>query len=103
MKGRFTFSQILDRVAEQNAATMMARARTANRLAKTLQGRHRATAYSVKNDALLALFRTFPDNVRILRDPAEPNFIVLALGASGLGLHAPATHFTNGRNEECAA
>ena len=72
MNRHLTFDQIRERVAGQNAAAIMARARTANRLAKTLQGRHRAAAYSVKNDALLALFRTFPDNVRILRDPAEP-------------------------------
>jgi hypothetical protein len=103
MNRHLTFDQIRERVAGQNAAAIMARARTANRLAKTLQGRHRAAAYSVKNDALLALFRTFPDNVRILRDPAEPNFVVLALRSSGLGLHVPATHFTNGGNEQCAA
>src|SRR5262249_42902477 len=103
MSRQFTFRQILERVAEQNAAAMMARARTANRVAKALQGRPRAKAYSVKHDALLALFRTFPDNVRVISDPAEPNFVLLALRSSGVGLHAPATHFTDGRNERCAA
>ena len=103
MNGHFTFRQLLDRVAQQNAAAIMARARTANRLAKTLEGRPRAKAYSVKNDALQALFRTFPDDVRIMRDPAEPNFVVLVLRSSGLGLHAPATQLADWRNEQCAA
>jgi hypothetical protein len=101
--GRLTFEEILAREAGPNAARMMKRARMANRLAKALQGRPRAKAYSIKNNTLLALFRTFPDTVRVMKDPAEPNFVVLALRSSGLGLHAPATHFTDGRNEKCAA
>ncbi|MBC7798029.1 MAG: hypothetical protein H7Z37_14240 [Pyrinomonadaceae bacterium] len=90
-----TFSQILTQVAANNMQTLMTRARTANRLAKTstVSGA-KARAYQVKVHALEGLKQNFPDKVKIQRDwRCGPRFVLVRIAERRFGLHAPAKIF----------
>ena len=91
-----TFKGLLEHTAPANAGRLMQRARTANRLAKTVSGRARAAAYRVKTDALVTLTKRFPDRVELRRDFRHPQMVVVAVVAAGFGLHAPARNFAAG-------
>lgn len=95
------FTGIVDGVAERNAATLMARARLANRIAKTSEGRGRRLAYGVKTGALQALHARFPDRVELAVDPVIPKFVLVRVPELRFGLHAPADRFERG--VACAA
>jgi hypothetical protein len=62
------FRDILLGVAKDNARVLAERARTANRLAKTLRGKARRSAYAVKHKTLAAFVRKFPEWSVIRRD-----------------------------------
>jgi hypothetical protein len=83
--------EIVNGLEEKHAATLMDRARAANRLAKQLHGRSRRNAYSVKHRALTGLVRKFPDRTYIREDFRLPSFRVVGLSASNSGLHVPAS------------
>ena len=88
-----TFKGLLEQTAPSNAGRLMHRARTANRLAKSVSGRARRAAYRVKTDALVTLKRRFPEQVEILRDDRQPRMVVVAVASAQFGLHAPAREF----------
>ena len=88
-----TFKGLLEQIAPANAGRLMQRARTANRLAKTVNGRARATAYRVKTDALVTLTKRFPDQVELRRDLRHPQMVIVRVAAAQFGLHAPAQNF----------
>jgi hypothetical protein len=67
----------------------MQKAKDANRLAKTVNGRSRRRSYQVKVMALKALATKFASDVRILADRKTPNMIVVSVESAGFGLHAP--------------
>lgn len=90
------FAEIVGAVAERNAGTLMARARLANRLAKTSEGRARRLAYAVKTGALVALKNRFPERVAIDLDPMLPSFVVVSVPTARFGLHAPVERFVEG-------
>lgn len=96
------FAEIVGAVAERNAGALMARARLANRLAKSSERRARRLAYAVKVGALLALRDRFPERVAVDRDPMLPAFVVVKVAASRFGLHAPVERFAEG-GARCAA
>ena len=107
MKRRTTFNEMLAQVARQDAESLMTRARLANRLAKSLQGRARTRAYSVKHAALAALTESFPGSTRVTIDPVLPDFVLVRFDAEPtskaasrptLSLHAPAGEFIARRN-----
>lgn len=91
-----TFEGLLERVAPDNQRRLMQRARTANRLAKSVDGRARRLAYRVKTDALINLKRHFPDDVVLRCDFRHPTMVVVAVSSVRFGLHAPAREFTVG-------
>jgi hypothetical protein len=91
---RRTFRDALELVAERNADRLMHRARLANRLAKTAEGRGRRAAYRVKTAALVTLRERFPHRVEIAVDPTMPKFVVVRVETARFGLHAPAVRFT---------
>lgn len=93
---RTTFGGILSNVRAENSRRLMARAAIANRLAKSIGGRARARAYSVKHSALLRLSQRFPNEVTIHSDPYTPGFVVVIVQSCRFGLHAPAGHFEQG-------
>jgi hypothetical protein len=74
----------------------MHRARTANRLAKTVSGKARTVAYRVKTDALVTLKKRFPDHVELRRDVRQPRMVVVAVADDRFGLHVPAQNFIAG-------
>ena len=74
-----TFDEILTQVATGNVHRLLDRARTANRLAKLLTGKARASAYSVKHDALTALASRFPNRVTISNDPRAAELLMADL------------------------
>lgn len=88
-----TFKRILAQTASSNARCLMRRAWTANRLAKTINGKARALAYQVKTDALVTLTRRFPDKVVLRRDNEHPQMVVVAIAGARFGLHAPRQNF----------
>lgn len=88
-----TFKLILAQTASANAKRLMHRARTANRLAKTINGKARTLAYQVKTDALVTLTKRFPDEVVLRRDNNQPQMVVVALTTTHSGLHAPKQSF----------
>jgi hypothetical protein len=94
--GQQTFRSILNEVAPENASRLMGRARTANKLAKSLHGRSRVRAYAVKSRAVLGLTTTFPDQVRIVIDFNTPRFVVVQAPAACFGLHVPVGLFRRG-------
>ncbi len=90
-----TFKGLLKQTAPANAGRLMHRARTANRIAKTvMNNKARTVAYRVKTDALVTLTKRFPEQVELRRDIRHPQMIVVAVAAARFGLHAPAQNFT---------
>src|SRR6266487_3268893 len=63
-----SFCSILASVAYANASALAARARTANRLAKSVHGKSRRSAYALKHKALVALVEKFPGWSVVRRD-----------------------------------
>lgn len=93
-----TFNQILKRLETQNAERLIEKARTANRLAKSVpDGRARRRAYRVKIEALLNLRRRFPARTSVMTDPCIPSFVIVEYASpqtgARCGLHAPAHDF----------
>ncbi len=90
-KAAATFQQILNKAEDRNLQSLIAKARTANRLAKTASsGKTKQTAYQVKANALRGLKRNFPQQVSVENDWKHGSGIVLIEVASkGFGLHAP--------------
>jgi hypothetical protein len=93
-----TFNQILKLLEAQNAQRLIEKARTANRLAKSVpDSRARRRAYRVKVDALLNLRRRFPARTSITPDPRIPSFVIVEYASphTGVrsGLHAPVSDF----------
>jgi hypothetical protein len=83
---------------------LMERARLANRLAKSVEGRSRSKAYRVKHAALRALAVRLADRVHISRDPLQPQLLVVNSLATLRGLHAPQEVLEGGSvNEQLAA
>jgi len=94
------FRHLLGHVESQNAARLMQRAQTANRLAKSLRGVARLNAYSIKRDALLALRRSFPDKVKVRIDRrCAGAFVLVEVRTVRFGLHAPASLFSEDRRD----
>lgn len=87
------FEFIVKSLAAENASRLISRARTANRLAKSLHGRSRQNAYAVKHDALLGLHRRFPRRVELVSDHRAPHLVVVTVPQHHFGLHAPAQLF----------
>ncbi|HEV7858769.1 MAG TPA: hypothetical protein VGO91_09095 [Pyrinomonadaceae bacterium] len=88
-----TFKGLLEQTAAANAGRLMHRARTANRLAKTVRGKARAAAYRVKTNALVTLKKRFPEQVELRTDVRQPEMVVVAVAHARFGLHAPAQNF----------
>ena len=88
-----TFNDILEQAASANSLSLMERARVANRLAKTVEGRSKSMAYAVKHRALRALTVRFPTAVRIKDDPIHPGLVIIRPLAKPWGLHAPKAVF----------
>lgn len=84
-----TFSDILKQTARTNSETLMAKARTANRLAKRSRGRNRRNAYEVKAKILKFLVKNMPNKVRVLEDYRLDEFVVVRLEKQSSGLHTP--------------
>ena len=95
---RPNFQDILGDVATLNARRLMARARLANRLAKSLRGQNRWSAYTLKSRALFELVARFPERVRIVNDTRTPRFVVVKVPRDRFGLHAPAGLFNSEHN-----
>jgi hypothetical protein len=75
----------------------MQRAHDANRLAKTLRGDPKRTAYSIKTTALVALSVRFPGQISVNFDRYAPKFVLVSNDLARFGLHAPAQAFSGGR------
>jgi hypothetical protein len=93
-----TFSQILKRLEAQNAERLIEKARTANRLAKSVpDSRARRRAYRVKVGALVNLRRRFPARTSVTTDPRIPSFVIVRYDSpqtdARCALHAPACDF----------
>lgn len=90
-----TFRQIVSAEAESNLQSLMRRAQTANRLAKTVSRQNsRTRAYAVKNKTLIGLKQNFADRVQIRRDWKHGAGIVLVeVNTKCFGLHSPAENF----------
>lgn len=71
----------------------MERARTANRIAKSVRGKNKDIAYRVKTEALITLSKTIPEQIFISNDPRTPEFVLVQIVAARFGLHAPASKF----------
>ena len=77
-ENRQTFRELYEGLGGDNAGKLMDRARTANRIAKTVQNaRARLGAYRVKHNALLALKEKFPAKVTVSLDPQCGSYFVL--------------------------
>jgi hypothetical protein len=98
-----TFDDILAKVAPRNITQLQNRARTANRLAKSQIGKARASLYSVKHDALMAITCRFPDRVTISNDPQLGDLIVINFNEARFGLHIPLGEFVLRRKEQWVA
>lgn len=84
-----TFNEILNKTANQNSEKLMAKARTANSLAKLLNGKNRRKAYSIKSQMLCGLIRSLPSKVNICKDLRLEKFVVVELKTAQSGLHLP--------------
>jgi hypothetical protein len=93
-KNARSFRQIVAAVEDQNADRLIARARTANRLAKMSGGTPRRTAYAIKARALTCLAERFPDRVCVVLDYDAPGFVLVTFTRNRSGLHAPASLFS---------
>lgn len=87
-----TFQQILNQTQDRNLQSLIIKARTANRLAKTASSfKTKQTAYKVKINALSGLKRNFPQQVLIENDWKHgSNIVLVAIASKNFGLHAPA-------------
>lgn len=95
-KAKPTFTQIMTQVADKNLQSLMTRARTANRLAKTVKGRPQRRAYDVKTNVLIALNKNFPEKVKVERDyKIHGEFVVVAVKSQRFGLHTYSKHFSD--------
>jgi hypothetical protein len=86
-----TFNQILKRLETGNAQRLIEKARTANRLAKSVpDSRARRRAYCVKTEALLNLRLRFPARTSVMADPRIPSFVIsrIHLAANGCAMRA---------------
>ena|SRR5215203_4477080 len=95
-----TFRETLASVSDRNAVALMSRARIANRVAKTAERYGRRNAYDAKTRALVALVRGFPDRFAVTVDPMLPSFVVVRAPDLRFGLHAPASRFPSGAENE---
>ncbi|MBK8810560.1 MAG: hypothetical protein IPN69_07480 [Acidobacteria bacterium] len=86
---RKTFSEVIKGFEKCHSERLMAKARQANRIAKTVRGRSRRIAYDVKASALGMLVRTLPDHVVVRRDIVLTDFVVVELKNTNAGLHMP--------------
>ncbi|MGI8543459.1 MAG: hypothetical protein ACR2MD_08255 [Aridibacter sp.] len=84
-----TFSDILKQTARTNSETLMAKARTANRVAKRSRGRNRRKAYEVKAKILKFLVENMPNKIRVSEDFRLTEFVVISLEKESSGLHTP--------------
>lgn len=87
-----TFNEILIQTGWKNSGKLMAKARLANRLAKTSRGRNRRIAYGVKAKALKFLVEKMPNKVSIRQDIKLTEFVVIELRNTQSGLHTPITN-----------
>ena len=100
---RCTFNEILTQVAPSNVNHLLNRARTANKLAKSLTGKARASAYSVKHDALMALAFRFPGQVTVSNDSRDDELMAINFNEARFGLRIPANEFASRRKAQWAA
>lgn len=100
---RRTFRETVGHEADVNAERLMRRARLANRIAKSSEGRARRAAYRVKAAALVGLRERFPHRVELEADPLLPTFVIVRVTDSRFGLHAPAELFGVEGGLSCAA
>jgi hypothetical protein len=96
--GNQTFRLILNSVAVENSLRLMGRARTANKLAKSVIGKSRIGAYAVKSWAVFALMTNFPEHVRIVHDFSTPGFILVKAPAYRFAVHAPTNFLSRASN-----
>lgn len=71
----------------------MNRARLANKLAKSLRGQSRQSAYAIKHRALLELRLRFPRRVQLIDDSDAPHLVIVNVPNHHFALHAPAQLF----------
>lgn len=92
---RNTFSDILKQTAETNLKRLMTKARTANRIAKSVErGTSRKSAYRVKVNALSFLKQSFPERVTVRSDEHYGDmFVLVTVKNARFGLHAPSIIF----------
>lgn len=90
-----TFKEILQQTADTNLKRLMTKARTANRIAKSVEtGAARRSAYKVKTNALSFLKQSFPERVAIQPDERYGDmFVLVTVKNARFGLHAPTTIF----------
>lgn len=90
-----TFKEILRQTADTNLKRLMTKARTANRIAKSVEtGAARRSAYKVKTKALFFLKQSFPERVAIQPDERYGDmFVLITVNNTRFGLHAPSTIF----------
>lgn len=92
-KTKKSFQEILTSITSKNVSKLMDRARTANRLAKSVSGKARITTYQVKINTLIALTQLFPEQVTVSNDPCLPGFLIIEVPSSRFGLHLPIEQF----------
>lgn len=80
---------VLQKSERQNRNALMKRAFLANRIAKTARGFSRKNAYLVKDKALNAIIKKFPNEVEFRTDPTLPETVVVRVMRTKFGLHAP--------------
>jgi len=84
-----TFNQMLSGLERRHSEQLMRRARRANRIAKTVHGRSRRNAYSVKAKALSFLVDRMPARTEVRKDIVLTDFVVVELKGTCRGLHCP--------------
>lgn len=86
-----SFNDVVRNLADRHIDRLLGRARTANRLAKTLGGRSQDKAYAVKHETLVVLRVRFPERVSVRDDPANPLFTLVKVETPtrSYGLHIP--------------
>lgn len=85
-----TFSETVNALEAVHSEALMAKAASANRIAKSARGYARRVAYSAKSAALTALRTKFPARVRVRHDNRMNDYVVVELKHLGRGLHYPA-------------
>lgn len=99
---RNTFKEILKQTAETNLKCLMTKARTANRIAKSVEtGAARKSAYRVKTNALWFLKQSFPERVAVQSDEQYGEvFVLITVKETRFGLHAPSNAFQGERTKQ---